>query len=61
MNNPRPGMPKKYSDKQEAKIVALACINPSEGRKEWTIKLIAETLKGKEGFETLSRKLLDLF
>jgi hypothetical protein len=30
-------------------IVALACTKPPEGRKRWTIKLIAETLKGKKG------------
>jgi transposase len=59
-DNPRSGMPKKYSDKQEAEIVALACTDPPEGRKRWTINLIAETLKGKEGFETLSRETVRL-
>ncbi|MDR2545819.1 MAG: hypothetical protein LBD03_09900 [Methanobrevibacter sp.] len=41
-------------------IVALACTDPPEGRKRWTIKLIAETLKGKKGFETLSRETVRL-
>ncbi|MDR1818632.1 MAG: helix-turn-helix domain-containing protein [Methanobrevibacter sp.] len=59
-DNHRSGKPKKYSDKQEAEIVALACTDPPKGRKRWTIRLIAETLKGKKGFETLSRETVRL-
>jgi transposase len=59
-DNPRSGKPKKYNDKQEAEIVALACTNPPKGRKRWTIRLIAETLKNKKGFETLNRETVRL-
>jgi len=38
----------------------LACSNPPEGRKYWNIRLITETLKGKEGFETLNRESVRL-
>ena len=59
-DKPRPGQPKKYSGREEAEIIALACSNPPEGRKYWNIRLITETLKGKEGFETLNRESVRL-
>jgi hypothetical protein len=34
----------------------LACTNPPEGYKRWTIRLIAETLHKKEGFESITHQ-----
>lgn len=41
---PRPGKPPKNNGKQEAKIVALACSEPPEGRVRWTLHLLADKI-----------------
>lgn len=56
----RPGQPLKYNDKEEAEIIAVACSDPPEGRKSWSLRLITETLKDKEGFETINRESVRL-
>ncbi len=38
----RPGAPKKFSGRQRAKITAMACSEPPEGRSSWTLRLIAD-------------------
>lgn len=40
--HPRPGAPKKFSGLQRAKITALACSKPPQGRSRWTLRLIAD-------------------
>ena len=55
-DRPRSGQPKKYGVKEETDIIALACTDPPDGRKRWTIRLLAENLREKEGFESLSRE-----
>lgn len=57
---PRPGQPKKYKEKEEAEIIALACSAPPEGRKRWPIRLLAETLTKKKILETASRESVRL-
>jgi len=52
----RSGQPKKYGVKEETEIIALACTDPPEGRKRWTIRLLAENLREKEEFKSLSRE-----
>ena len=52
----RSGQPKKYGIREETEIIALACSDPLEGRKAWSLRLIAKTLNDKEGFETLNRE-----
>jgi len=39
---PRTGAPNKFSGRQKAKITAIACSNPPEGRGRWTLRLIAD-------------------
>ena len=39
---PRPGAPKKFTGGQKAKITAIACSQPPEGRNRWTLRLIAD-------------------
>ena len=51
---PRSGQPKKYTELHEAEIIALACTSPPEGRKRWTLELLTEELRKKEGFETIT-------
>jgi len=55
-DNPRSGQPKKYDVEKETEIIALACTDPPEGSKRWTVRLLAETLREKEGFETITRE-----
>lgn len=39
---PRPGQPKRLSERQSAKIVAMVCGPPPAGRARWTLELVAE-------------------
>jgi transposase len=39
---PRPGAPNKFTGRQRAKITAIACSKPPEGRSRWTLRLIAD-------------------
>jgi transposase len=39
---PRSGAPKKFSGKEKAKITAIACSAPPEGRSRWTLRLLAD-------------------
>jgi transposase len=55
-DNPRSGQPKKYDVEKETEIIALTCTDPPEGSKRWTVRLLAETLRKKEGFETITRE-----
>ena len=56
----RPGQPKKYDKKKNAEIIASACTTPPEGRKRWTIRLLAEELQKQNGFETINRETIRL-
>jgi transposase len=40
----RPGRQRKLDGRAEARLIALACSAPPEGRKEWTMKLLADRL-----------------
>jgi len=57
---PRSGQPKKYDQRQEAEVIALACSEAPEGRARWTLELLAETLGKKEGLETINRETIRL-
>jgi len=57
---PRSGQPKKYGPTQEAEIVALACSDAPKGRARWTLELMEDTLKKKEGLETINRETIRL-
>ncbi len=56
----RPGQPKKYTEKHEAEIIATACTYPPKGNKKWTLVLLAEELRKKDGFETINREAIRL-
>jgi transposase len=62
MDDARSGQPAKYTTLHEAELTALACGPVPKGRTRWTIRLLAEELKKKKGFETITygsvRKML---
>ena len=56
----RPGQPIKYDKKKKAEIIAYACTEPPEGRKRWTVRLLAEELSKQKNFETINRETIRL-
>jgi transposase len=42
--SPRPGGRRKLTGKQEAYVVALACSDPPEGKKRWSMQMLADKL-----------------
>lgn len=57
---PRPGQPKKYTEREEAEIIATACTSPPKGRKRWSVRLLADEMKNKKGFNTINRESVRL-
>ena len=57
---PRSGQPRKYTDKQEAEVIATACTDTPRGRKRWTIRLLTDRMKGLNSFETINRETVRL-
>lgn len=60
VDKPRPGQPEKYNERQAAEIVAFACTKPPEGRNKWSLALLCEELRKKEGLETINRETIRL-
>ena len=58
--SPRPGQPRKYTERHKAEIIAQACTQPPEGRARWSVRLLVEELKKREGFETINRETIRL-
>jgi transposase len=59
-DKPRSGQPKKYGIEEETEIIALACTNPPERYKKWTVRLIAEKLQDKKSFESITHQSVSL-
>ncbi len=59
-DKPRPGQPRKYTERHEAEIIAMACSSPPQGRRRWTIRLLMEETRKKAGFETINRESIRL-
>ncbi len=57
---PRSGQPKKYTLTNEAEIIAQACTKAPNGRKRWTVRLLAKTLKKRKNFKTINRESIRL-
>jgi transposase len=53
-DKPRPGGPPKVTGDIEAKLVALACSTPPDGRKRWTLRLLANRMVLDGHVESLS-------
>ncbi len=52
----RSGGQRKLSAKDEAKLIALACSDPPQGRARWTLELLAAELVGLVEVESVSRE-----
>ena len=52
--SPRPGGRRKLDGRQEAYLVALACSDPPEGKKRWSMQMLADKLVELEGVEGIS-------
>ena len=57
---PRSGQPRKYTAKQEAEVIAIACTDPPKGRKRWSIRLLTERMKRRKDFKTINRETIRL-
>ena len=57
---PRSGQPPIYKEKHKAEIIALACSTPPEGRKRWSLVLMAEELRKNKNFKTINRESIRL-
>ena len=53
---PRPGVPRRLSGKQEARLIAEACSQAPEGRAHWTMQLLADRAVVLELADQLSRE-----
>lgn len=59
--NPRPGQPKKYNQKHETDLTAIACSEAPEDREKWTIELLTEKMQSDvKGCEDISRETVRL-
>lgn len=52
----RPGRPRRYDTAAEAKVTALACSAPPQGRKRWTVVELERAARREPGLEELSRE-----
>lgn len=57
---PRTGQPRKYSEEQEAEIIAMACTTAPKGSRRWTVRLLTMRMRTRKGFETLNRETVRL-
>ena len=56
----RLGQPVKYDTKKKSEIIAQACTTPPEGRKRWTVRLLAQEMSKQDGFKTINRETIRL-
>jgi hypothetical protein len=57
----RPGAPRDYQTDQEAKVVALACSQPPQGAKRWTVRLLTDAARKESGMKHISRESIRRF
>src|SRR5437764_15007217 len=50
----RPSRPRKLDGRAEARLIALACSAPPDGRREWTMRLLADRLVEVEVVDAVS-------
>ena len=50
-----PPIEPKFDGKKEAQLIALACSEPPEGHKRWTVRLLADELVRQEIFDNISK------
>ena len=52
----RPGQPKRYGTDQEAEVTAMACSDPPQGAKRWTVALLTEVARRQPQMSRVSRE-----
>ena len=52
----RPGRPRRLDGKQEAFLIAMVCTDAPDGRKRWTVRLLADHLVELSVCEAISRE-----
>jgi hypothetical protein len=55
---PRPGSRPKLDSAQEARLIALACTAPPEGRARWSVRLLAQRVVELAELPPISRELV---
>jgi len=58
---PRPGKPKQYQTDDEAHVAALACSDPPEGAKRWTVARLTEAARTHPHMAGISRETVRRF
>ena len=53
---PRPGRPPKLTGRDEAKLTAIACSEPPQGRVRWSVRLLADKLVELDVVDSISRE-----
>jgi len=56
----RCGQPRKLNGRQEAYLIALACSDPPQGRRRWTMELLADRLIELQIVESISDETVRL-
>lgn len=54
----RPGKPRQFATDVEAKIAALACSEPPEGARRWTLELLEQAAQGQADIGPISRETI---
>src|SRR5215212_4181127 len=55
---PHPGAAPKLSTDQEARLIALACSPPPDGRARWSVRLLADRVVELEAMPSIGRELV---
>lgn len=55
---PRPGQPKRYGAEAEAEVTALACSEPPQGFKRWTVRRLTTAAQARPNLEEVSRETI---
>ena len=58
---PRPGKPRQYRTDDEAHVAALACSDPPEGSKRWTVARLTEAARTHPRMVAISRETVRRF
>jgi hypothetical protein len=58
---PRAGKPRQYQTDDEAQVAALACSDPPEGAKRWTVALLTKAARAHPHMAGISRESVRLF
>lgn len=59
--DPRPGQPRRFSEKHQTELAAIACSDAPQGRERWTLELLTEKMRSEvTGCGTVSKETVRL-